>query len=227
MFEDKFMLGKEGGTDAQTDKPLSPSKRAWAAVLGIHSNLKQKQRLTRMDRFKSASRAILVCTDVAARGLDIPDVDVVLHFQPPRGSALFVHRSGRTARANRTGEAVCFCSTNDALQWTKILSTIGKDIGDLNDPTCLAGTNSRTLFDAKDRFRLADEIEGCVHKERRAKKEKEWMGRAAALADIPLDSDIDDEDSGEEEFNQMQTQRKESSIKSLMEQLNESLSHSL
>lgn len=68
---------------------------------------------------------MLICTDVAARGLDLPNVDTVLHYQVPRSTALFVHRSGRTARGQRCGTAICFCSPKELKDWTRFLSRIG------------------------------------------------------------------------------------------------------
>lgn len=69
----------------------------------LHSQLQQKQRLKNLDRFKSTPNGVLVATDIAARGLDIPSVDHVIHYQIPRSADVYVHRNGRTARAKAAG----------------------------------------------------------------------------------------------------------------------------
>ena len=56
-----------------------------------------------MDRFSDSSNGFLIATDVAARGLDIPNVEHVVHYQVPRTSESYIHRSGRTARATKQG----------------------------------------------------------------------------------------------------------------------------
>lgn len=61
--------------------------------------MQQRQRLANLDRFKATDNAVLVATDVASRGLDIPHVEFVVQFQPPSNPQTYVHRVGRTARA--------------------------------------------------------------------------------------------------------------------------------
>lgn len=68
-------------------------------VACLHSKLPQNLRLTNLAQFKSGTKRILIATDVAARGLDIPTVQRVINFDLPRESAEYVHRVGRTARA--------------------------------------------------------------------------------------------------------------------------------
>lgn len=90
----------------------------------LHSKLQQKQRLKSLDRFKRAVNdiesgttdtegAILVCTDVAARGLDIPYVSNVVHYQCPFNAEIYVHRCGRTARIGRNGDSLNLLAPED------------------------------------------------------------------------------------------------------------------
>ena len=72
----------------------------------LHANMQQRQRLKHLERFRDDPRAVLVATDVAARGLDIPDVRYVVHYHLPKAPAAFVHRSGRTARGSSEGLAL-------------------------------------------------------------------------------------------------------------------------
>lgn len=90
----------------------------------LHSKMQQKQRLKSLDRFKKAvndietgvsgaDSAILVCTDVAARGLDIPNVANVVHYQCPFNAEVYVHRCGRTARIGRSGDSLSILNPED------------------------------------------------------------------------------------------------------------------
>jgi superfamily II DNA/RNA helicase len=72
----------------------------------IHGDLRQANRERALNDFANGKLSVLVATDVAARGLDIDSVDVVLHFDPPEDHKAYLHRSGRTARAGETGVAV-------------------------------------------------------------------------------------------------------------------------
>ncbi|CAB3365352.1 Hypothetical predicted protein [Cloeon dipterum] len=74
-------------------------------VFSIHGKMKEKRHRV-FDTFKNAESGILVCTDVMARGVDIPLVDWVIQYDPPSSAAAFVHRCGRTARIGRKGSAI-------------------------------------------------------------------------------------------------------------------------
>ncbi len=72
----------------------------------IHGDLEQRDRTRTLDAFRSGAVTTLVATDVAARGLDVPDVTRVIHADPPNDSEVFTHRSGRTARAGKKGQSI-------------------------------------------------------------------------------------------------------------------------
>jgi len=76
----------------------------------IHGDMNQSQRTRVMEGFKSARLPILVCTDVAARGIDVNDVDYVINYDIPQNSEYYVHRIGRTGRAGKEGCAINICS---------------------------------------------------------------------------------------------------------------------
>ena len=86
---------------------------------GLHGDLKQTQRDNVMQKFRNGSIEILVATDVAARGIDVDNVDIVFNYDIPQDEEYYVHRIGRTGRAGRTGKAYTFC--------------VGKDIYKLRD----------------------------------------------------------------------------------------------
>ena len=75
-------------------------------ALAIHGDLRQSQREQALEEFMSGAIPCLVATDVAARGIHVDDVDVVVHYNPPEDHKTYLHRSGRTARAGQTGTAV-------------------------------------------------------------------------------------------------------------------------
>ena len=74
----------------------------------MHGDIAQNQREVTMKRFKEGKFRVLVATDVASRGLDIPNVDLVIQIEPPKETETYIHRSGRTARAGATGTAITF-----------------------------------------------------------------------------------------------------------------------
>lgn len=76
------------------------------AALALHGDLEQRERTQVLVRFSNRSAAVLVATDVAARGLDVKDVDAVFNFELPKQAEVYIHRIGRTARAGKQGMAV-------------------------------------------------------------------------------------------------------------------------
>ncbi|HHV45407.1 MAG TPA: DEAD/DEAH box helicase [Tissierellia bacterium] len=82
-------------------------------VDGLHGDLKQSQRDKVMSKFRSGGIDILVATDVAARGIDVDDVDVVFNYDLPQDEENYVHRIGRTARAGREGMAISFVTNRE------------------------------------------------------------------------------------------------------------------
>ncbi|KAB7504129.1 ATP-dependent RNA helicase DDX18 [Armadillidium nasatum] len=82
-------------------------------VKSLHGRQKQTKRSTTFFEFINAEKGILLCTDVAARGLDIPDVDWIVQYDPPDDPKDYIHRVGRTARAGNKGNALLFLSENE------------------------------------------------------------------------------------------------------------------
>ncbi|KAL4253896.1 DEAD box helicase family protein [Abortiporus biennis] len=92
----------------------------------LHGQLSQSQRLGALGKFKSGGRKILVATDVASRGLDIPHVDVVMNYDIPTHSKDYIHRVGRTARAGRSGKSITLVTQYDVELLQRIEAVIGK-----------------------------------------------------------------------------------------------------
>ena len=101
----------------------------------IHGDLAQSLRMETLAKFKSGEIKILCASDVAARGLDIPDVSHVLNYDVPSHAEDYVHRIGRTGRAGRKGDAVMFVAPRDSKYYSAILSLINiKKIEELDIP---------------------------------------------------------------------------------------------
>ncbi|KAJ4331577.1 ATP-dependent RNA helicase [Ascochyta clinopodiicola] len=93
-------------------------------ALPLHSSMIQKARLRSIERFKSRPGSILVATDVAARGLDIPKVDLVIHYHLPRAADTYVHRSGRTARADASGSSIIICAPEEVAGVRRLVAKV-------------------------------------------------------------------------------------------------------
>lgn len=81
----------------------------------FHGGLEQPQRELELLKFRNGSSRILIATDIAARGIDIPELDAVVHYQMPNIESTFVHRNGRTARMKSSGRSILIRTENDAL----------------------------------------------------------------------------------------------------------------
>ncbi len=94
-------------------------------VTSLHSVLPQKDRTDNLARFRASVARILVATDVASRGLDIPEVDLVINYDVPRNPDDYIHRVGRTARAGKGGEAITLIGQRDVSLFLAIEGRIG------------------------------------------------------------------------------------------------------
>lgn len=79
-------------------------------VSALHGDMNQSVRTKVMNKFKGGQTNLLVCTDVAARGIDVNDIDYVINYDIPQNNEYYVHRIGRTGRAGKTGHAITICS---------------------------------------------------------------------------------------------------------------------
>ena len=100
----------------------------------MHSDLSQAERDEAMFRFKAGQTDVLVATDIVARGIDIDDIRLVINYDVPTDSEDYVHRIGRTARADRDGEAITFISDTDIYRFQSIEHFLGKEVEKLPLP---------------------------------------------------------------------------------------------
>lgn len=106
-----------------------------AEIEVLHGGIPQNQREVTMRRFKAGKFQILVATDVASRGLDIPLVDLVVQIEPPKDVESYIHRSGRTARAGRSGVCITLYDSSNEENLTKAEDLAGVEVEKLDVPT--------------------------------------------------------------------------------------------
>jgi ATP-independent RNA helicase DbpA len=109
-------------TVAEVERALAA---AGVSTASLHGNLEQKERDFVMAKFRNRSTRVLIATDVAARGLDIDDLDLVVNFDLPFQPEIYVHRIGRTGRAGKSGMAISFVGPHDRGKAQAIEAAIG------------------------------------------------------------------------------------------------------
>nr|XP_012429390.4 ATP-dependent RNA helicase DDX24 [Taeniopygia guttata] len=153
--------------------------------LPLHANMHQKQRLKNLERFAQRESCVLLTTDVAARGLDIPNVQHVIHYQVPRTSELYVHRSGRTARAANEGLSLLLIGPEDLINFRKIYKTLEK-----SEELPIFPVDAKCMTSIKERMNLARQIEKAEFFNSRAKQHNSWLQQAAEALEMDLDDDM-------------------------------------
>lgn len=123
-------------TRAGVDRLAAQLRDAGVHARPIHGDLSQAERDRVMNDFRSGRLEFLVATNVAARGLDIPDIQHVINYDVPQNAEEYIHRVGRTARAGKTGKSVTFVSEWELEDWDRIAGSIkGKQPEYLEMPT--------------------------------------------------------------------------------------------
>jgi len=100
-------------TKVKVDELAEVLKKAGFQAEGLHGDMSQHQRDVAMNRFRNGSTNILIATDVAARGIDVDDVEAVINYDVPQDIEYYVHRIGRTGRAGRTGRSFTFVGARE------------------------------------------------------------------------------------------------------------------
>lgn len=112
-------------TKRAADKLARQLTQEGVDAAAIHGDLRQSAREQALNRFMAGRLSVLVATDVAARGIHVDDIDVVLHFDPPEDHKTYLHRSGRTARAGESGMAVTLVLWDQELAVRRMQTRIG------------------------------------------------------------------------------------------------------
>ncbi|KAL7914286.1 P-loop containing nucleoside triphosphate hydrolase protein [Trichoderma velutinum] len=164
------------------------------SALPLHSQMIQKARLRSIERFAAASNSILVATDVAARGLDIKEVDQVLHYHVPRQADTYIHRSGRTARGDRSGTSVILCSPEEVLPTRRLASKVHSErdgSGGVKREHFIEtlAIDRKIAARLKSRVDLAKRIADAVLAKEKGHSEDTWLRNAAEELGVEYDSE--------------------------------------
>ncbi|RHZ23135.1 hypothetical protein DYB26_000513 [Aphanomyces astaci] len=144
-------------------------------VVALHAVMGQSRRLAALGKFKAGTARILISTDVASRGLDIPDVSTVVNYDLPRDADDYIHRVGRTARAGRHGSAISLVTQHDIQLLHNIEAKVGKPLANYEDhapePQVLKLLNDVTTATRVAKMRLTEH----GFDDRVAARKKKWM----------------------------------------------------
>ncbi len=130
----------------------------------LHGDLKQSQRTTVMDRFRGGSTNVLVATDVAARGIDVNDVEFVFNYDIPQNNEYYVHRIGRTGRVGKDGTSITICSgSRQVAELTSIVRELKCSITEIPVPTGDEIRNRMNEKNAENVISVLDSGKGMVY----------------------------------------------------------------
>jgi ATP-dependent RNA helicase DDX24/MAK5 len=161
-------------------------------ALPLHSQMIQKARLRSLEKFTAARNTILVATDVAARGLDIKDVDQVIHYHVPRAADTYIHRSGRTARADRSGASVILCSPDEVLSTRRLAAKVHAkraSSGKKQHVIESLPVDRKIASRLKPRLDLAKKITDAILAKEKAHSNDTWLRNAAEELGVEYDSE--------------------------------------
>ena len=157
----------------------------------------QRSRLRALEKFSSTPKSVLVATDIAARGLDIPAIDLVLHYHVPHTADTYVHRSGRTARADNPGRSILLCSPDEVSAVTRLIAQVHhNDASDNNDAESSKRRTPQISFlpptlttRLLPRLTLAAKITTHTLSKSITSSSQSWLRTAAAALDVDYSSE--------------------------------------
>lgn len=174
-------------------------------VMALHSGMAQKARLRSVERFTETKgdqkqTSILIATDVAARGLDIANVQLVIHYHLPRAADTYVHRSGRTARAGQTGSSILICGPEEVAGVRRLVAKVHAQSAAVHDQTASEAAKQgyyirtldidrRIVSRLKPRLTLAKKLADVTIAKEKRHKEDDFMRAAAEELGVEYDSE--------------------------------------
>ncbi|OQV10913.1 Helicase conserved domain-containing protein [Cladophialophora immunda] len=153
-------------------------------AVGLHSTMPQKSRLRSLERFAAQSN-VLVATDVAARGLDIKGIELIIHYHVPRTADMYVHRSGRTARAETSGQSILLCSPDEVAGVRRLIAEVHKG-GEAPETVQLEG---RLMQSLDPHVSLAQKITEATQAKEKTSSKEDWLRSAAEELGVDYDSE--------------------------------------
>lgn len=187
------------------------------ASSSLHSMMAQKERSLSLAKFRSSQVRILVATDVASRGLDIPDVQMVLNHNVPHVTKDYIHRVGRTARAGRRGMAITFVTPNDVVLIKAVEESIGiklKEYENLDDEEVV---KIHTQVGVTRREANAQLMETDFDERRNINRRKRWINEGK-------DPEVEEKRHKQAQQEKRKAIRKEQKLKNRLRKLNEAKS---
>ncbi|KAF8047778.1 hypothetical protein N665_2833s0002 [Sinapis alba] len=184
-------------------------------VCKLNADMKQQARLKAMDRFRASENGVLVATDVVARGIDIKNVRTIIHYQLPHSAEVYVHRSGRTARAFADGCSIALIAPNDSSKFYTLCKSFSKE------SVKIFPLDSSLMPAVRKRLSIARQIDQIERKGSRERVDRTWLEKHAELMELELDEDESEE---EKVDNVRQRKATSSQLKKLKEELSSLLS---
>ena len=156
-------------------------------ALPLHSSMPQKSRLRSLERFTSSSQPqnILLATDVAARGLDIKSIDLIIHYHVPHSADMYVHRSGRTARADQNGRSVLLCSPDEVVPTSRLIAKVHASAASPQ----ISNVDREVIKRIRRRVDLAQKIVETEQAREKTNSKDDWLRKAADDLGVDYDSD--------------------------------------
>ncbi|KAK4166434.1 P-loop containing nucleoside triphosphate hydrolase protein [Cladorrhinum sp. PSN259] len=170
-------------------------------AVALHSDMEQKARLRSLEKFRApavnGASPILVATDVAARGLDIPNVDLIIHYHVPRSADDYVHRSGRTARADQSGVSVLLCGPKEDIPTQRLIAKVHASAAAANKTASkkqfmgvqTIDIDRRLVSHLRPRVTLSKKVTETTLAKERGSKEDDWLKNAAEELGVEYDSE--------------------------------------
>ncbi|CAG0918502.1 unnamed protein product [Notodromas monacha] len=195
-----YILEKVGGRVLVFTNTIATSQRlkgifSWLGMDPklLHGKMTQKMRRVNIEEFAASPESVLIASEVAARGLHIPNIDLIVHYDVPKTAEMYIHRSGRTARAFANGGSILLILPEEVEKYRKLCRSLGKE-SDLKDYPVDGSFFPR----AKERLSLAEEIHALDRALQKSNQDNRWVSKVRSECDLILSEDEDMGDSDDD-----------------------------